>query len=85
MGICLFVKWFIQMPGTIIVLLVIQNTNWLMHQYSDHHLSTGILVLGIWIANHLNYEQVKVRYSDFSAIQMLAIQTPLYLWSFDKM
>ena len=37
-----------------------------MVRYSDHHLNTG----------HLNREQVKVRYSDVSIIQVFVIQIP---------
>ena len=36
----------------------------------------GTMVQGTWILNHLKNEQVKVRYTDVSAIQMLAIQIP---------
>ena len=36
----------------------------------------GTIVLSIWIANHLNNDQVKVCYSDVAAIQMFAIQIP---------
>ena len=36
----------------------------------------GTIVLRIWIANHLNNDQVKVHYSDVAAIQMFAIQIP---------
>ena len=78
MGIWFLVKQFvIQMPGTMVV--------W----YSDHHLvnrpvlrppfeywSAIQMRSGIWITNHLNNEQLKVRYSDVSIIQMLAVQIP---------
>ena len=39
----------------------------------------GSMVPGIWKANHFNNEQVKVPYSEVSAVYMVAIQIPLVL------
>ena len=79
MGICSLIEWLaIQMPSSMVV------------GYSDHYLVNGPVFrppfdyrsaiqmpgTSIWIANHLNNEQVKVCYSDVSAIQMFAIQIP---------
>ena len=75
MGICSLADWFaIQMPVTMVVRY--SDTICLTDWYSEHHLSTGLdshipPVPWYWASeiNHLNNKQVKVCYSDVTAIQ----------------
>ena len=82
MGICLLVEWFaIQMPSTMVVWysyyhLINGPVFRPPFEYRSVIEMPGTMVRGIWLANHLNNEQVKVCHSDVSVIQMFAIQIP---------
>ena len=59
----------------------IQITIWLTPVFRPPF---GTMVPGIWKENHLNNEQVKVHFSDDSAIQM-AIQIPTVIELADQL
>ena len=42
-------------------------------QRRENRLYLCTIISGIWIANHLNIDEVKVHYSDISTIQILTI------------
>ena len=78
--ICSIVKWFaVQMLGTIVVWysdyhLVNEPVFRPPIEYQSPIQMSGTMELGIWIANHVNREQVKVCFSNVSAFQMFTIQ-----------
>ena len=70
MGICSIIEWFtIQMPGTMVVQYSDHHLVYGLvfrppFEYWSAIQMPGIMVPGILITNHLNNEQVTVRYSD---------------------